>query len=140
MIRNSALLLPASIAATALLLTCSSCHSARTERTRAEANRTDAEADLTRAKAEKVRSGEPPRGEYVQMQTAPTPPPPPQEAMPTTPGPSYVWVPGYHEWNNGNWVWKQGHWLVPPQQGATWVPARWERQGDGWVWVQGTWR
>lgn len=138
--RKFVYLAPAVLAAGLLALTCSSCHSARTRKTNAEAERIEADADLKRAQAGKLRYGGNDQPGYVEVQVAPTPPPPTPEQMSPSPGSTYVWVPGYQSWNNGSWVWTPGHWSIPPQPAATWVPAHWERSGQGWLWVEGAWR
>jgi hypothetical protein len=69
--------------------------------------------------------------------------PPPQqvEVVPVSPGPTYVWVPGY--WSvgvGGHWVWIGGRYAVRPHLHAVWVGGRWVTQGHGYVWVAGHWR
>jgi WXXGXW repeat (2 copies) len=69
-----------------------------------------------------------------------TPPPaPPQEAVVVSPGPEYVWQPGYWSWQ-GRWVWVRGAWVIRPHAGAVWVPGHWLHRGHGYVWINGYWR
>ena len=51
------------------------------------------------------------------------PPPPPRvvRVLPESPGPEFVWVPGYWNWVGGRWVWVEGHWERPPHPHAVWV-------------------
>jgi hypothetical protein len=57
------------------------------------------------------------------------PPAPRPERIVASPGPGYVWVPGYWAASRGEWVWVGGHWERPPRRGAVWVPPRYEREG-----------
>jgi len=85
----------------------------------------------------------PPAPGAVQAQAtvvAPSAPPAPQvEVVPVSPGPYYVWAPGYWGWNGG-WVWIGGQWIVRPRPGAIWVGGHWGRRGHGYVWIGGRWR
>jgi hypothetical protein len=56
------------------------------------------------------------------------------------PGPNYVWVSGYHRWENNAYAWTPGRWEQPPRPHARWVAHRWTRQQGGWVMVDGHWR
>ena len=42
------------------------------------------------------------------------PPAPYAEVIPASPGPAYVWVGGFWNWNNSRWLWVRGHWDVRP--------------------------
>jgi hypothetical protein len=68
------------------------------------------------------------------------PPPLRVETAPISPGPGYVWVPGYWFWNDTQYVWISGHWERPPQTSQTWVDARWVQDGGEWVFVPGYWQ
>ena len=63
-----------------------------------------------------------------------------RETIVVSPGPGYVWIPGYHRWDRGNYVWVQGRWDRPPRTHARWVPGRWRHNRHGWFWVEGHWR
>ncbi len=67
------------------------------------------------------------------------PPPPRQEVVVVSPGPDYVWAPGYWGWNGG-WIWVGGGWVVRPHPRAVWVGGGWVRHGGGWGWHGGHWR
>ena len=64
---------------------------------------------------------------------------PPLAPMVASPGPQYVYMPGYWSWQQGQWVWIRGSWVVPPQPKATWVPGKWVHKGHGYIWVSGYW-
>ena len=68
------------------------------------------------------------------------PPAPIVETRIVAPGPRHLWVPGYHRWNGGAYVWVPGRWELPPRAGAAWVPAHWVHGRRGWYLVEGRWR
>ena len=72
---------------------------------------------------------------------APPPIPVPRvEVAPPSPGPVFVWVPGYWNWDRGNYVWRGGHWATPPGRGHRWVAGHWAPRRGGQTWVEGRWR
>jgi hypothetical protein len=50
------------------------------------------------------------------------PPPPRHEFVPVAPGPGYVLVPGFHQYDGRAYVWVPGHYVVAPRPHARWVP------------------
>ena len=68
------------------------------------------------------------------------PPRPVVERRIESPGPGYVWTPGYHRWDGNRYVWTAGAWVQPPRPHARWVAHRWVRRNGGWVMVEGHWR
>jgi len=69
------------------------------------------------------------------------PPPAVVERRIASPGPGYVWVPGYHRWDRNVYVWVPGVWARPPRPRAVWVPGHWAQEhGHGWYFVEGHWR
>ena len=68
------------------------------------------------------------------------PPAPVVEVRRVSPGPRYVWVPGYYRWNGRAYVWSAGSWVVPPRRHAVWVAPRWDHGRRGWFFVAGHWR
>jgi hypothetical protein len=69
------------------------------------------------------------------------PPRPVVEAAVVSPGPGYVWVPGYHRWDGRAYVWTPGAWMRAPRPRAAWVPGHWaEDRRRGWYFVDGRWR
>jgi hypothetical protein len=72
---------------------------------------------------------------------APTAPPPlVSESIAVSPGPGYVWIPGYHSWNGSTYVWVGGRWEIRPQGRRAWIPGHWNHNRRGWYWVDGHWR
>jgi hypothetical protein len=57
-----------------------------------------------------------------------------------SPGPGYVWVQGYQNWDGRSHVWVPGRWERPPQPRGRWQPHHWVHRRDGWVLVEGHWR
>jgi hypothetical protein len=71
-----------------------------------------------------------------------TPPPPQYEAVPPSPAPNFVWIPGHWAWRKHwhKWSWRHGHWAASPFAGAAWVPGHWQTTPNGgWYWVEGQW-
>ena len=62
------------------------------------------------------------------------------EAISVAPGPSYVWIGGYHGWNDRDYVWNRGYWSLPARGYTRWNPGHWHRDGRGHYWVAGHWR
>jgi len=62
------------------------------------------------------------------------------EHRPSSPGPGYVWIPGYHNWDGNRHVWVSGRWEMAPRHHARWEPHHWVRRNGGWVLVEGHWR
>jgi hypothetical protein len=80
---------------------------------------------------------EPPEGTLAPE----VPPPEPQpEVVVGAPGPDYVWMGGYWNWNGVAWGWLPGRWALPPRHGAIWVGGRWDHRYGRTVWVRGRWR
>jgi hypothetical protein len=48
------------------------------------------------------------------------PPPPQVEFAPISPGPDYVWTPGWWSWNGGAWFWIGGGWHYSVRPGHVW--------------------
>lgn len=72
---------------------------------------------------------------YVQS----PPPPAPAEPVVVSPGPAYVWVPGYWGWDGARYVWVGGHWAYPPHPRAVWVGPHWGYRSGVRVWIGGYW-
>src|SRR5260370_42645723 len=68
------------------------------------------------------------------------PPPMRYETFVVSPGPDYVWVPGYYRYDGGGYLWVGGRWDRPPRGRGRWTPAHWERDRRGWYFVEGHWR
>jgi hypothetical protein len=79
----------------------------------------------------------PPAGPEVTV--APSAPPVPQvEVIPANPNPTFVWVPGYWNWNGG-WIWVHGYWGPHPRYYHAWAPGRWGYYRGHYVWRRGYW-
>jgi hypothetical protein len=57
-----------------------------------------------------------------------------------TPGPGYVWTPGFQRWDGRAYVWQPGAWVMPPRRHARWVAPHWSHRRGGWVFTEGHWR
>jgi len=68
------------------------------------------------------------------------PPPLRAEAVVVSPGPGYVWIPGYYNYRGGGYAWVGGRYERAPRARARWVPSHWERDRRGWYFVEGRWR
>jgi hypothetical protein len=62
------------------------------------------------------------------------------EHRPVRPGPTHVWIGGYHRWDGRAYAWQPGRWEAPPRPHAVWVAPRWEHRGGEYVFVEGRWR
>jgi hypothetical protein len=68
------------------------------------------------------------------------PPPLRTEAVLVSPGPQYVWVPGYYRYDGRAYVWVAGQYERPPRPRARWATGHWQQDRRGWFWVDGHWR
>lgn len=66
------------------------------------------------------------------------PPAPIVETYGVAPGPGYLWLGGYWNWEGGRHVWVGGHWSEP-RPGYRWEAHRWEHANGGWRLRQGYW-
>jgi hypothetical protein len=73
----------------------------------------------------------------VYVRTAP--PPIQSEVLLVSPGPDYVWIRGYHRWENTAYVWVPGRWERRPHATAKWVDGRWHHDSHGWYYIDGRW-
>ena len=62
------------------------------------------------------------------------------EVVVPSPGPGWVWVPGWWNWGGTDYVWVDGGWQHPPRAQARWVATTWNRSRRGWYRVDGHWR
>jgi hypothetical protein len=68
--------------------------------------------------------------------------PPPEKAegtRPASPGYGYIWVAGYWDYLDGNYIWRDGSW----KQGKPdyeYVRARYEYDGKSWVFHRPHWK
>jgi len=69
------------------------------------------------------------------------PPPAQEEVVVATPGPDYVWIGGYWDWDVGvrHYVWRAGRWDHPPHPEARWVAPHYEFRGGHHYYHPGHW-
>lgn len=48
-------------------------------------------------------------------------PAPQTEIIPTSPGPDYIWNPGWWSWDGTGWIWFGGYWGHPVRPGHVWI-------------------
>jgi hypothetical protein len=68
------------------------------------------------------------------------PPAPIVETRVVSPGPGYVWLPGFYRLEGRNYAWTPGRWDRAPRARAAWVPAHWAHDRRGWYFINGHWR
>jgi hypothetical protein len=70
-------------------------------------------------------------------------PPPPEKAeaaRPAAPGFGYIWVGGYWDYLDGNYIWRDGRW-VQGKPDYEYVRARYDNDaGKGWVFHRPHWK
>ncbi len=69
-------------------------------------------------------------------------PPPPEKAegtRPEAPGFGYIWVAGYWDYLDGNYIWRDGRW-VQGKPDYEYVRARYEYDGKAWVFHRPHWK
>ena len=82
-------------------------------------------------------------GDKSQLTMTVASPPPPEkaeDARPTAPGFGFIWVAGYWDYLDGNYIWRDGRWM----QGKAdyeYVRARYEHEAQGgWVFHRPHWK
>ena len=68
--------------------------------------------------------------------------PPPEKAegtRPEAPGYGYIWVAGYWDYLDGNYIWRDGRW-VQGKPDYEYVRARYEYDGKAWVFHRPHWK
>jgi len=59
------------------------------------------------------------------------------DTVPAQPGPGYVWVGGYWQWDGAHYVWVPGRWV---RHAGAWCGGHWRHvPGSGWYWDPGHW-
>lgn len=67
------------------------------------------------------------------------PPPLPVYAQPISPGPGYIWTPGYWAWSPDGYYWVPGTWVLAPEVGFLWTPGYWGFSAGLYYWHPGFW-
>ena len=84
-----------------------------------------------------------PSGEAKNQLTEQVGSPPPAEkgeaSRPSAPGFGYIWVAGYWDYLDGNYIWRDGRW-VQGKQDYEYVRARYEYDGKAWVFHRPHWK
>jgi hypothetical protein len=62
-----------------------------------------------------------------------------EEVQSASPGTEYVWVPGYWDYVDGTFVWRDGTWQVPSSTGLVWIPGQWVNTAAGYQFIPGHW-
>lgn len=81
-----------------------------------------------------------PAASYAQVYVRIGPPHPVVERRGPPPDRGYVWVSGYHRYDDGRYVWVPGRWDRPPHPHARWEAHHWVHRHGGWVLIDGHWR
>jgi len=76
----------------------------------------------------------------VYVSEVPQTPEPQPDVVVISPGPEYVWIPGYYEFDGRAYAWIRGYWAFPPRHGAVFVRPHWGWDGHRHVFHRGYWR
>jgi hypothetical protein len=69
------------------------------------------------------------------------PPALPVYEQPPCPAEGYIWTPGYwaYDYDDGDYYWVPGTWVMAPEPGLLWTPGYWGWGGDRFVFYEGYW-
>src|SRR6202790_143164 len=69
------------------------------------------------------------------------PPAIPVYEQPICPGDGYIWTPGYwaYDYDQEDYYWVPGTWVIAPQVGYLWTPGYWGWGGGAYLWHGGYW-
>jgi hypothetical protein len=67
------------------------------------------------------------------------PPALPVYEQPPCPAEGYIWTPGYWAYDDGDYYWVPGTWVMAPEPGLLWTPGYWGWGGDRFVFYEGYW-
>jgi WXXGXW repeat (2 copies) len=62
------------------------------------------------------------------------------EVVGVAPGPGYVFIRGYWDWQGSAYAWVPGRWEQRPYPHAQWIAPRWRHTREGWYREGGHWR
>lgn len=84
-----------------------------------------------------------PPGVAIESEYEVTGPPPAvqEETVIAAPGPGYVWVGGFWNWDVGlrKYAWRSGSWVRPPHPEARWITPHYEFRGGRHYYRAGHW-
>ena len=75
----------------------------------------------------------------VSVSISVAPPLLPVYVQPITPGPDYIWTPGYWAYGDDDYYWVPGTWVRAPEVGLLWTPGYWGWRDGFYVWNAGYW-
>jgi hypothetical protein len=87
-------------------------------------------------------SGNPSGDAKNQIDVAVASPPPAEKGeanKPAAPGFGYIWVAGYWDYLDGNYIWRDGRW-VQGKPDYEYVRARYDNDGKSWVFHRPHWK
>jgi len=67
------------------------------------------------------------------------PPALPVYVQPPCPAVGYIWTPGYWAWDDGDYYWVPGTWVLAPAPGLLWTPGYWGWGDGAYLWHAGYW-
>jgi len=67
------------------------------------------------------------------------PPALPVYVQPPCPAVGYIWTPGYWAWDDGDYYWVPGTWVLAPTPGFLWTPGYWGWGEGVYLWHAGYW-
>jgi WXXGXW repeat (2 copies) len=67
------------------------------------------------------------------------PPALPVYVQPPCPAVGYIWTPGYWGYDDGDYYWVPGTWVLAPAPGLLWTPGYWGWVDGGYIWHAGYW-
>jgi hypothetical protein len=67
------------------------------------------------------------------------PPELPVYDQPLCPGDGYIWTPGYWAYDDGDYYWVPGTWVLAPEVGFLWTPGYWGWGDGGYIFYEGYW-
>ena len=67
------------------------------------------------------------------------PPALPVYEQPPCPAVGYIWTPGYWAYEDGDYYWVPGTWVMPPTVGLLWTPGYWGWSSGVYLWHAGYW-
>src|SRR5712675_1012798 len=67
------------------------------------------------------------------------PPALPVYVQPPCPAVGYIWTPGYWAWDDGDYYWVPGTWVLAPSPGLLWTPGYWGWGSGVYLWHGGYW-